>query len=119
MHTSSVDSLQWVAVCAIDDLVPGLGTTALVGGQQIAVFRILNNDIYALNNLDPISQAYVLSRGVLGDENGELFVASPLYKNRFSLKTGECLDVQGQGVQTYQTQVSNGMLQIAIMEEDG
>ena len=118
MQVSSLNNIQWVAVCDLDELVPGLGTTALINGRQIAVFRLLNHDIYALGNFDPISQAFVLSRGVLGDENGEPFIASPLYKNRFSLKTGACLDDEHYRVETFSTRVVNGRIQVAIAAEN-
>jgi len=53
-------------VCALDDIVPGTGVCALVGGEQIAVFRI-DQETYAIGNRDPFSGANVLSRGIVGD----------------------------------------------------
>ena len=50
---------------------PDSGVCALVDGRQIAVFRMADA-IYALDNLDPASEANVLSRGILGDVQGEL-----------------------------------------------
>ena len=34
----------------------------------------------------------MLSRGIFGDLKGELVVASPVYKQHFSLATGQCLE---------------------------
>jgi nitrite reductase (NADH) small subunit len=34
----------------------------------------------------------VLSRGIVGDLRGELVVASPVYKQHFSLVSGRCLE---------------------------
>jgi nitrite reductase (NADH) small subunit len=34
----------------------------------------------------------VLSRGIVGDVKGELVVASPVYKQHFSLTSGKCLE---------------------------
>jgi nitrite reductase (NADH) small subunit len=48
--------------------------------------------VYALSNRDPIGEANVLSRGILGDIGGRLVVASPLYKHHFDLATGACLE---------------------------
>lgn len=83
---------QWVAVCRPEDIVPNTGVCALVGGRQVAVFRLDDGRVYAIGNLDPFSRANVLSRGIVGDLKGELVVASPVYKQHFSLATGQCLE---------------------------
>src|SRR5438045_9679901 len=66
-------------VCRLDDIVPGTGVCVLVGGDQIAVFRLRDDSIRAVGNHDPISGANVLSRGTRGDLKGELVVPSPVY----------------------------------------
>src|SRR4029077_18325032 len=71
-------------VCRFDEIVPGTGVCALVGGEQVAVFRV-DDSVYARGNFDPFSRANVLSRGIVGDVKGELVVASPVYKQHFSL----------------------------------
>ena len=43
----------------------------------------------------------MLSRGILGDVKGQLVVASPLYKQHFSLETGACLEEEGVQVEVY------------------
>src|SRR5262245_59585172 len=91
-------------VCRLDDIVPDTGVAALVGGEQVAVFRI-DQKIYAIGNRDPFSGANVLSRGIVGDINGELIVASPVYKQRFSLITGRCIEDASVSVPVYRTLV--------------
>ena len=54
------------------------------------------------------SQANVLARGIVGDVDGEPVVASPLYKQHFSLKTGACLEEPGVSVPTYRVLVADG-----------
>ena len=83
---------EWVAVCRLSDIVPNTGVCALVGGRQVAVFRLDDDRIYAIGNHDPFSKANVLSRGIVGDLKGELVVASPVYKQHFSLASGQCLE---------------------------
>jgi NAD(P)H-dependent nitrite reductase small subunit len=83
---------EWVKVCRLGDIVPNTGVCALVSGRQVAVFRLDDDRVYALSNHDPFSRANVLSRGILGDVKGELVVASPVYKQHFSLATGLCLE---------------------------
>lgn len=82
----------WIAVCRLADIVPNTGVCALVAGRQVAVFRLDDDSVYALSNHDPFSRANVLSRGIVGDLKGELVVASPVYKQHFSLASGQCLE---------------------------
>ena len=86
------DVSEWIAVCRLNEIVPNTGVCALVGGRQIAVFRLDDDSVYAIDNHDPFSRANVLSRGIVGDLKGELVVASPVYKQHFSLATGQCLE---------------------------
>ncbi|MEV4561300.1 nitrite reductase small subunit NirD [Kitasatospora sp. NPDC049285] len=84
----------WAPVCDPELLVPGRGVAVLLpDGRQAAVFRDGNDRLYATDNRDPFTGAYVLSRGLLGSTaDGRVYVASPLLKQRFDLLTGECLD---------------------------
>jgi len=88
-----VDEVVWVDVCALDDVVPGTGVAALIGGEQVAVVRSPDGaSVFALSNFDPFSKAFVLARGIVGDRGGVLKIASPIFKQNFDLKTGVCLD---------------------------
>jgi nitrite reductase (NADH) small subunit len=100
-----------VKVCRLDDIVPDTGVCALVGGEQVAVFRV-DQKIYAIGNRDPFSGVNVLSRGIVGDLNGELVVASPLYKQHFSLLTGRCIEDPSVSVPVYRTLVEGADIQI-------
>ena len=80
-----------VFVCALDDILDGAGACALVNGQQLALFRV-GEEIFALENHDPWSGANVMARGIVGDLQGQLVVASPVYKQHFNLRTGRCLE---------------------------
>ncbi|WP_399065778.1 nitrite reductase (NAD(P)H) small subunit [Streptomyces winkii] len=91
------DAQGWFAVCRLGDLVPGRGVAALLrDGSQAAVFMDRAGRTYVIGNRDPFTGAYVLSRGLLGSAPGGTghspFVASPLLKQRFDLRTGHCLD---------------------------
>ena len=86
------DGRGWVHACALADLVPGRGTTLLVGGQQVAAFRDRAGRLYALDNRDPFSGAYVLARGLLGSRGPVPVLISPMYKQAFDLRNGTCLD---------------------------
>ena len=106
-------SRTWVDVCPLEKLVPGRGVCALVGGIQVAVFRIAGEELYALSNYDPFSRAFVLSRGIVGSRAERLKVASPVYKQSFDLDTGVCLDDATVSVRTFEVRVADGMVQVA------
>lgn len=98
--------------------MPNTGVCALVGKSQVAIFRVGSTDeVYAIDNFDPFSQTFVMSRGLVGDRQGVLKVASPIYKQNFDLKTGDCLDDATVKLATYPTQVIDGKVQIQIVEE--
>jgi assimilatory nitrate reductase catalytic subunit len=99
-------------VCRLGDIVPGSGVCALVEGKQVAVFRLDDDSVYALDNFDPFSQANVLSRGIVGDLKGELVVASPVYKQHFSLATGHCLEDSSVRVPVYKARVEAGEIHV-------
>ena len=75
-----MNELNWVEVCALDDITPNTGVAALVEDQQIAIFRVGSEKrVYALSNQDPFSKAFVMSRGIIGD-----FKASVLSLHQFT-----------------------------------
>jgi len=110
--TSSVDS--YVTICFYDDLIPGRGVAALVDGRQIALFRLYDGSVYAVSNLDPFSGAYVLARGLVGTHQGTPTVASPMYKQRFDLRTGRCLDTDEVSITVYPVRVHDGQIEISV-----
>jgi len=105
---------DWIAVCQLDDIVPNTGVCALVGGRQIAVFRLDDDSVYAIDNYDPFSHANVLSRGIVGDVKGELVVASPVYKQHFSLVSGACLEDPAIRVAAYPVRLDGAKVLVQI-----
>ena len=101
---------DWVAVCKLDDIVPNTGVCALGGGRQVAVVRLDDDSVYALDNYDPASRANVLSRGIVGDLKGELVVASPVYKQHFSLASGQCLEDPEVRVEVFRVRLEGDMV---------
>ena len=104
---------QWTAVCRYEDLIPERGIAALVDGAAVAVFRTHDGELYALSNVDPFSNASVLSRGIVGDRGGRPTVASPIYKQVFELATGTCLDDPTISITTYPVRVVGGMVEVS------
>lgn len=113
--TVNVNSANWVTVCSLAAIAPNTGVTALVGTEQVAIFRIgKTEEVYAVGNYDPFSKAYVMSRGIVGDRQGVLKVASPIYKQNFDLKTGVCLDNEVMTIPTYPARVIDSQIQIGV-----
>ena len=104
----------WETVCRLDALIPDRGVAALVDGVQVAVFLLMGGEVLAIDNLDPFSGASVLSRGLIGDVAGEPTVASPVYKQRFFLRTGRCLEDDSVVVRTWSTRVADGLVEVGI-----
>ncbi len=104
----------WVDVCASDDIWPDTGVCARVAGQHVAIFKLANGEVHAIDNVDPRSGASVLSRGLVGNLGEHLVVASPLYKNHFDLRTGACLETPEHGVRAHRVEVKNGRVCISL-----
>jgi len=106
---------QWQPLCTTADLVENAGVPALCNGEQIALFYLPGESpaLYATGNWDPIGRANVLSRGIVGDVGGEPVVASPLYKQHFSLRTGQCLEEEGVSVPVYEVVIDGEQVLIA------
>ncbi len=102
----------WVDVCALGDLVQGRGAAALVGSHQVAVF-LVDGDVFALSNFDPFSKAFVLSRGIVGSRGDRLKVASPVYKQSFDLRTGQCLDNADVSVPVFGARIVGDRVEVA------
>jgi nitrite reductase (NADH) small subunit len=102
----------WVDVCPFDHMISGRGVCALIVGRQVAVFRV-DDQLFALSNYDPFSQAFVLSRGIVGSRGDRLKVASPIYKQSFDLATGMCLEDPAMSVPSLAARVVDGRVQVA------
>lgn len=106
------DGAGWQVICPVGRLVPGRGVAALVAGRPIAVFLLPDGTVAATDDLDPFSGASVLSRGIVGDAGGAPTVASPVYKQRFELRTGRCLDDDSVSIQVWPARVRDGNIEI-------
>jgi nitrite reductase (NADH) small subunit len=102
----------WVPVCPFVSLPVERGVAALVHGTAVAVFRTYDDQVYALGNHDPFSRASVLSRGIVGTRGDIPFVASPMHKQAFDLRTGQCLDDPSVSVPSYPVRMVDGVVHV-------
>ena len=100
---------DWTAACPLCRLQPLRGVAVLLpDGTQVALFRLADDSIRAVSNIDPIGRAAVLSRGIVGDRGGIPVVQSPLKKQAFSLLDGRCLDAAEVSIPVYDTRITVG-----------
>lgn len=116
--TSPASALTWHSVCALNDIVPNTGVSALIGLRQVAVVRVVTRlgveSLHALSNWDPIGKAMVMGRGIVGSKGDIPKIASPLYKQSYDLRSGQCLDDPTVSVPVYPVRVNEGMIQVAL-----
>ena len=109
--------MTWTPVCPYDDLQPERGVAALIGTQQVAVFRAFDGALYAIGNQDPFTGAFVLSRGIMGTKGDVPTVASPLHKQLFDLRTGTCLDDPAAVVPVFGVRRRDGQVEVRAERE--
>lgn len=109
--TVSVSPTTGIRVCALDDLLPERGSVALVDGTQVALVRTHDDTVHAVANLDPYSGAQVIARGLVGTRGDVPTITSPMFKQVFDLRTGECLETAGEeprALRTWPVTVTDG-----------
>lgn len=105
-----------VPVCAADRLDVERGVAALVDGRQVALFRLADGTVHAVDHRDPATGANVIARGLLGTTaEGEWFVASPLHKHRYSLLDGRCLTDSGLSLAVHRVHVRDGVVEVSLV----
>ena len=105
----------WSSVCEVSDLIPDTGVCVKIGDYQAAIFYISQSDEYlAIGNYDPIGKANVLSRGLICSIGDNITVASPLYKQHFDLRTGECLEDEDVSVPSFPLRVVDGNIELSL-----
>ena len=105
--------MKWNTICALEDIIPGTGICALINQEHVAVFRPGKDEqLFALSNIDPFAGSSVMSRGLIGETGGEFYVASPLLKQRFSLKSGRCFENDDVQIKTFEVRADKGKVQI-------
>lgn len=103
-----------VSVCRPEDLEPGWGEAAWLGGKHVALFRTEGEDFFAASHHCPTSGAKVMARGILGDQTIDgtrvSTIACPLHKEVYRLDTGGCLSAVGQPLPVFPLVERRGQL---------
>jgi nitrite reductase (NADH) small subunit len=105
----------WISVCALARIPPDSAVAALVGDRQIAIVRVgAGAEVYAVDNFDPFSRAFVIARGIVGDRGGAPKISSPMFKQSFDLRSGRCLDDPEVALAAWPARVVDGTVEIEI-----
>ncbi len=105
----------WATVCGRADLVANSGVVSLVDGVQVALFYLPDGEqLFAVENRDPLSGANVIGRGIVGSVAGDLVVAAPLYKQHFRLQDGTCLEYPEQTLQVWPVRFNRDVVEVYL-----
>ena len=64
---------KWNPICALDNVYPATGVCALIDGKQVAIFRPRDDEqVFAMENMDPFARSNVLSRGIICEHKDQL-----------------------------------------------
>jgi len=105
----------WFKAARVQDFPENGGACVKYKDLQIAVFNFSRrNEWYACQNMCPHKMQMVLSRGLIGSQQGEPKIACPFHKKTFSLKTGECLNAEECTIEVYPVRIENGFVHIGF-----
>ena len=105
----------WFKAARVQDFPENGGACVKYKHLQIAVFNFSRrNEWYACQNMCPHKMQMVLSRGLIGSQQGEPKIACPFHKRTFSLKTGECLNAEECKIEVYPVRIENGFVHIGF-----
>jgi nitrite reductase (NADH) small subunit len=111
-------SADWVNVCAVGAIEPGMaGTVPVEGAEEIAIFHTIGGSFYALVNKCP-HKGGPLSQGIVHGDS----VSCPLHNWRISFLSGEALGEDKGCTPTIPLKLEDGMIWLdraAIMARAG
>jgi nitrite reductase (NADH) small subunit len=103
-------------VVALEDLPVERGVCVLLDGEQVALVRTSDDVVHAVDNLDPVSGAMVMSRGIVGSRGDRDVLISPMHKQAYDLASGECLDLPGVRLRVHPVQVRQGTVEVELAQ---
>ena len=115
VSTEHNDIKVWFKAARVQDFPENGGACVKYKDLQVAVFNFSRrNEWYACQNMCPHKMQMVLSRGMIGSQQGEPKIACPFHKKTFSLKTGDCLNAEECSITVYPVRIENGYVHIGF-----
>src|SRR5690554_6332737 len=107
---------RWEAVRSVEDLVADSGIAGGTVDGPLAAVHLPHRwpAVCAVSRPGPFAGADVLARGIAGDVRGEPVVASPLYKQHFSLRSGACLEDDSARVKVYPVLLDGNRIRLEL-----
>ncbi|MFB3160042.1 nitrite reductase small subunit NirD [Neobacillus sp. 179-J 1A1 HS] len=106
-------SLKKVLVGSINELPDRLGKTLYLGNKEIAVFKLSDSNIHAVENRCP-HKGGVLTEGIVSGE----FVFCPMHDWKICLEDGNVQDPDTGCVKKYKTLIEGENVFLMIEESD-
>lgn len=114
MQTIEEIPARMIEVGPLDHITPGQGRCVIAGDRQIAVFRLRDGRMFALDNLCP-HRAGPLSEGIVGLDHASQLeaVICPFHSYKFALRDGRGLDTELH-VRTYPVELRDGRIFVDV-----
>ncbi|MEC4725762.1 nitrite reductase small subunit NirD [Shewanella sp. D64] len=109
--------MSWVNICDEKALPCFGGIAAWIENRAIAIFNLREQGLFAICNTDPATGVSLLSRGLICELEGDIFVASPLHKQHYSLTSGQCIEDDSLSVQLYRVRCEDGRVWVQPTSE--
>ncbi len=99
----------WHIACGVDEVPHMGGRLVRAGTTQIALFRLSNGNIRAINNLCPHKQG-PLAEGIISNDR----IICPLHARKINLESGKVLPPDTGCITTYPTKIEGGKVLIQL-----
>lgn len=105
-----IQTITRVPVVHYANLKARAGYAIHVDGKEIALFKLTNGEVYAIENRSPHPKGGVLSEGLVSGN----YVYCPVYDWKISLKDGKVQAPDVGQVQTYKVEVKEDIVFIVL-----
>lgn len=106
-------TFSFVEAGTLQDYIPRLGKMVRIGQKEIALFRLSDNRVFALDNQSPHKKGGPLCEGMISGH----YVYDPLYDWKIDLTTGLVQEPDSGQVQTYPVLVEGNKVKIGLPAE--
>ncbi|MDX8410601.1 MAG: nitrite reductase small subunit NirD [Mariprofundaceae bacterium] len=101
--------VHWIEVCKLDDIPRSAARTVNAGDSMIAVFRLTDDRVKAVENRCP-HKGGTLAEGIISGDD----ILCPLHNWRISLDNGEVAEPDEGCVKTYPVKVEDGQVHLSL-----
>lgn len=105
-----ISTITRIEVAKYSELPERIGQPIKVGAEEIALFRLSNGDVRAIENKSPHPKGGILSEGLVSGD----YVFCPLYDWKISLVDGNVQSPDEGHVKTYKIEVHEDRVYLII-----